>query len=270
MKLKVATYNIHKGVTQFRGRPRIHEVRVALNSMDADIVFLQEVQDRNERLARHPNYHKGTQLDFLCAGGYEHRAYGMNAVYPHGHHGNAILSRHTIHNFTNHDVSDHALEKRGLLHAVARADGNGGTPVDVHLICVHFGLINRSRLRQASFLIDFVEQEVPRGAPLIIAGDFNDWQRRVDTLLRGRLSLREVCTDLVPEQRSVLDRMLPWRGGRDAKVSVARTFPSFAPWLTLDRIYVRGFKVLAMQVPKGLTWARRSDHAPLIAELELS
>jgi endonuclease/exonuclease/phosphatase family metal-dependent hydrolase len=223
-----------------------------------------------KRLARHPGYHKGTQLDFLCAGGYEHRAYGMNAVYPHGHHGNAILSRYAIHNFTNHDVSDHALEKRGLLHAVARAAGNGGAPVDVHLLCVHFGLINRSRLRQASFLIDFVEQEVPKGAPMIIAGDFNDWQRRVDTLLRGRLQVDEVCADLIPERRSVLDRLLPWRGGLDAKVSVARTFPSFAPWLTLDRIYVRGFKVLAMQVPKGIVWAKRSDHAPLIAELELA
>jgi endonuclease/exonuclease/phosphatase family metal-dependent hydrolase len=67
----------------------------------------------------------------------------------------------------------------------------------------------------------------------------------------------------------VLDRLLPWRGGHDAKAGVARTFPSFAPWLTLDRIYVRGLRVLSMQVPRGLTWARRSDHAPLIAELEL-
>jgi endonuclease/exonuclease/phosphatase family metal-dependent hydrolase len=27
--------------------------------------------------------------------------------------------------------------------------------------------------------------------------------------------------------------------------------------------------VLSMQVPKGITWAKRSDHAPLIAELEM-
>jgi endonuclease/exonuclease/phosphatase family metal-dependent hydrolase len=39
--------------------------------------------------------------------------------------------------------------------------------------------------------------------------------------------------------------------------------------LTLDRIYVRGFDVIETVVPKGLTWARRSDHAPLIAELTL-
>ena len=271
MKVKVATYNIHKGVTGIRGRPRIHEVRLALNAIDADIVFLQEVQDRNERLVRHANYPVGTQLEYLAAKLYDHRAYGKNAVYPHGHHGNAILSRHTIGQFTNHDVSDHALEKRGMLHAVAQVPAPRGKVHDVHLICVHFGLINRSRLRQASFLIDFVEREIPPEAPVIIAGDFNDWQRRVDTLLRGRLGVREVAVEALngTKRRSVLDRILPWRGGRDAQASVARTFPSFAPWLTLDRIYVRGFRVLSMQVPKGISWARRSDHAPLIAELEM-
>jgi endonuclease/exonuclease/phosphatase family metal-dependent hydrolase len=268
--VRVATYNIHKGVTGIRGRPRIHEVRRAIHGIDADIVFLQEVQDRNERLSRHTNQPAG-QLEFLADASYEHRAYGMNAVYPHGHHGNAILSRHAIGHFTNHDVSDHALEKRGMLHAVAHLGGARGGREDVHLICVHRGLIQRSRVRQASFLIDFVEQEIPRNAPLIIAGDFNDWQRRVDALLRGRLGVSEVAVEALNgvRPRSALDRLLPWREGRDAQARVARTFPSFAPWLTLDRIYVRGFRVLSMQVPKGITWARRSDHAPLIAELEM-
>ncbi len=271
MKVKVATYNIHKGVTGIRGRPRIHEVKRAIHGIDADIVFLQEVQDRNERLARHASYPNGTQLEFLATSVYEHRAYGMNAVYPHGHHGNAILSRHAIGHFTNHDVSDHALEKRGMLHAVAHLGGGRGRARDVHLICVHLGLIHGSRQRQASFLIDFVEQEIPADAPLIIAGDFNDWQRRVDALLRGRLGIDEVAVETLNggRPRSVLERLLPWREGRDARASVARTFPSFAPWLTLDRIYVRGFRVLSMHVPKGITWAKRSDHAPLIAELEL-
>jgi endonuclease/exonuclease/phosphatase family metal-dependent hydrolase len=266
MKIRVATYNIHKGVTGIRGRPRIHDVRLALHSMDADILFLQEVQDRNERLARHRTYPKSTQLDFLATSGYEHRAYGMNAVYPHGHHGNAILSRHPIGHFTNHDISDHMLEKRGLLHAVARPPRSKGH--DVHLICVHFGLIKRSRVRQARFLIDFVQQEIPKKAAIIIAGDFNDWQRRVDTLLCAELGVDEVgIASALPKRRSLFDLFTPWR--RSAGHSVARTFPSFAPWFTLDRIYVRGFRVISTEVPRGLVWARRSDHMPLIAELEM-
>jgi endonuclease/exonuclease/phosphatase family metal-dependent hydrolase len=266
MKIRVATYNIHKGVTGIRGRPRIHDVRMALHTIDAEILFLQEVQDRNERLVRHRGYPKATQLDFLAASGYEHRAYGMNAVYPHGHHGNAILSRHPIGHFTNHDISDHLLEKRGLLHAVTRPPRARGH--DVHLICVHLGLIKRSRVRQARFLIDFVQQEIPKKAPIIIAGDFNDWQRRVDFLLREELGLDEVgSANGKPRRRSLFDLFLPWR--ERTPLTVARTFPSFAPWLTLDRIYVRGFRVLSTEVPRGLAWARRSDHMPLIAELEL-
>jgi endonuclease/exonuclease/phosphatase family metal-dependent hydrolase len=270
MKLRIATYNIHKGVTA-RGRPRIHDVRLALHALDADLVFLQEVQDRNERLARrHPNYPKSTQLDFLAASGYEHRAYGMNAVYPHGHHGNAILSRFPIGQFTNHDISDHALEKRGLLHAVATLGRR-----DLHLICVHFGLIKRSRLRQAHFLADFVTQEIPAKAPLIIAGDFNDWHRRVDPLLRERIGVAEASDRSVAQPASLLERLKAWRSGARAgstendALRVARTFPSFAPWLTLDRIYLRGLRVHSTHVPKGLAWARRSDHAPLVAEIEL-
>ncbi len=113
MQLRVATYNIHKGVMGLRKSSRIHDLRVALHTIDADIVFLQEVQERNERLARRAGFPNGTQLDVLCTGGYLHRAYGMNAVYPHGHHGNAIVSRHAIGQYLNHDISDHVLEQRG-------------------------------------------------------------------------------------------------------------------------------------------------------------
>jgi endonuclease/exonuclease/phosphatase family metal-dependent hydrolase len=35
MKLRVATYNIHKGVTGLAGRPRINDVRLALHHIDA-------------------------------------------------------------------------------------------------------------------------------------------------------------------------------------------------------------------------------------------
>ena len=130
----------------------------------------------------------------LCTGGYLHRAYGMNAVYPHGHHGNAIVSRHAIGQHLNHDISDHALEKRGMLHAISHVESSRGG-LDVHLINTHFGLIKRSRVRQAEFLIDFVRSEVPLDAPLIIAGDFNDWQQGVDEVLHRELDVVEAAAD---------------------------------------------------------------------------
>ncbi|MDH5208528.1 MAG: endonuclease/exonuclease/phosphatase family protein [Burkholderiaceae bacterium] len=270
MKLRVATYNIHKGVMGLRQKVRIHDVRLALKAIDADIVFLQEVQDRNERLARRVDYPEGTQLDYLCTGSYLHRAYGMNAVYPHGHHGNAIVSRHAIGVFLNHDISDHVLEKRGLLHAVSHLEGRNGV-LDVHLINTHFGLIKRSRVRQAGFLVDFVRSEVPPNAPLIIAGDFNDWQRGVDEVLREELGVVEAASEFNGRQTRtrLVDRLMPWRGPRSARPQVARTYPSVMPWLMLDRIYLRGFRVHEVRVPKGLEWSQRSDHMPLIADLEV-
>ena len=44
--IKVATYNIHKGFSQFNRRMMIHELRERLRSLGADIVFLQEVFSR--------------------------------------------------------------------------------------------------------------------------------------------------------------------------------------------------------------------------------
>jgi endonuclease/exonuclease/phosphatase family metal-dependent hydrolase len=269
MHLRVATYNIHKGVMGLRKRSRIHDLRLALHAIDADICFLQEVQECNERLARRPGHHNGTQLDVLCTGSYLHRAYGMNAVYPHGHHGNAIVSRHAIGQYLNHDISDHALEKRGMLHAISHIETSRGG-IDIHLINTHFGLIKRSRVRQAEFLIDFVRSEVPLDAPLIIAGDFNDWQQGVDEVLHRDLDVVEAAGDFNRRQhrRRRFDRLLPWRDSE--RPFVARTYPSVMPWLTLDRIYVRGFKVRDVSVPKGIEWSQRSDHMPLIADLEVA
>src|SRR5690606_33753507 len=48
-----------------------------------------------------------------------------------------------------------------------------------------------------------------------------------------------------------------------------RTFPSAFPWFRLDRIYQRGFAVRRARVLHGAPWKQLSDHAPLLAELEL-
>jgi endonuclease/exonuclease/phosphatase family metal-dependent hydrolase len=71
-----------------------------------------------------------------------------------------------------------------------------------------------------------------------------------------------------PRSRA-LDRLLPWRRS-SAGPQVARTYPSVMPWLTLDRIYVRGFKVRDVSVPRGIEWSQRSDHMPLIADLDVA
>ncbi|NMG16579.1 endonuclease/exonuclease/phosphatase family protein [Aromatoleum bremense] len=244
--LRVCTYNIHKGFSQFNRRMVVHELRERLRSLDVDVVFLQEVQGLHLGHANlHPNWPGSPQHEFLAEDVWSQFAYGGNAVYDHGHHGNAVLSRYPIVSSTNQDVSDHRFERRGLLHCEVQVPGIGEP---VHCVCAHLGLMAGSRRRQMGALAERMEQVAPDGAPLIIAGDFNDWRNRADQLLARRLGLREA-----------FDR------GRGEP---ARSFPSTVPVLCLDRIYVRGFRVRQAQVHCGLPWSRISDHAALTADLE--
>ena len=95
-----------------------------------------------------------------------------------------------------------------------------------------------------------LEQLIPSDAPLIIAGDFNDWRNRAHNHLAERLGLGEVFVG---------------HGGRPA-----RSYPAHRPVFRLDRIYVRGFSVTATEVHQGLPWSAISDHAALSASLTLA
>jgi endonuclease/exonuclease/phosphatase (EEP) superfamily protein YafD len=67
-------------------------------------------------------------------------------------------------------MSDHRFEQRGLLHAELKVGRR-----KVHVIVLHLGLIAGSRGRQVEQMLRFIEREIPSTAPVIVAGDFNDW-----------------------------------------------------------------------------------------------
>ncbi|MFL6717724.1 MAG: endonuclease/exonuclease/phosphatase family protein [Burkholderiaceae bacterium] len=263
MKLRIATYNIHKGVSTIGSRPRVHALKQALSALEADVIFLQEVQGRHDLLAlKHAaNWPSQSQHEFF-AGEDKHSAYGVNAVYDHGHHGNALVSSFPIASSRNQDVSDHAYESRGILHCVVQCND-----VDVHCYVVHLGLFAGSRKRQTDALIDAVSSSAPPDAPVIIAGDFNDWNNKLSDTLRAGLGVSEVFDENL--SRRGFGTYLRLLAGRGPKVQPARTFPAAMPLLQLDRVYVRGFKVASAKVMHGILWSRLSDHAPIVAELEL-
>jgi endonuclease/exonuclease/phosphatase family metal-dependent hydrolase len=250
--LRVATYNIHKGVRGLGPRKRleIHNLGLAVEALDADLVFLQEVRLFHTREARRFDrtsfgWPDGGQAEFLAPQGYV-SAYRTNAVTRHGEHGNALLSRWPLGDVAQHDVSDHRFEQRGLLHVEVTWNG-----MPMHAVVVHFGLAHRSRVRQVQRLAEFIKNEVPPDSVLLVAGDFNDWGERLDEPMHN--------LGLV---RAVDPNASPWR-------ATGATFPSLAPVFALDRFYVRGLRCRRTMVPRGMAWARMSDHLPLVAELEL-
>lgn len=245
--MKILTLNLHKGFTFMNRRFVLHELREAVRSVGADLVFLQEVIGLHEdHASRYEHWPAAPQYEFLADTLWSSYAYGRNAVYPAGHHGNALLSKYPILSHRNVDVSAGELESRGLLHCVLQQPERG---VEVHAICVHLGLREAWRQQQIDTLCALLRHEVPPDAPLVIAGDFNDWRglghRR---LLRDCFGLEEVFDAAY---------------GR-----LARSFPARWPLLSLDRIYVRNLRWSAPNVLSSRPWSHLSDHAGLVVQLD--
>ena len=239
--IRVATYNIHKGVQGFGPgrRLEIHNLGHAVEQLDADVVCLQEVRHSHRpyerRFERWPDV---GQAEYLAPPGY-HAIYKTNAVTRHGEHGNAVLSRWPVVAHRHEDMSDHRFEQRGLLHVELHVHERL-----VHVIVLHLGLTPASRVRQIHQLCAFIERDVPQHEPLIVAGDFNDWGAH-------------------------LRRPLNAIGLEDFSAARLRSFPARLPLAQLDYVYARGLKPLSAQVPHGRIWWRMSDHLPVIAEFGL-
>ena len=251
-RITLATYNIHKGLSPLNRKLVIHEVRDKLHALNADIVFLQEVQGAHAgNKSRFANWPDLPQHEHLAEGRYRDIVYGLNAHHHHGDHGNAILSTFPVVNWTNQNVSHHRYERRG--HLMARIDIPGwSTPLTC--VCVHLGLFQRSRVMQLERLAEFLGDMAKRDSPLVVAGDFNDWRAK-----RSGVSAR-LFRDLGLEEAFELTHGKP-----------ARTFPAFLPMLTLDRVYVRGLVVHEARRLQGTVdgnkWRGLSDHAGLTVTL---
>jgi endonuclease/exonuclease/phosphatase family metal-dependent hydrolase len=236
--LRVVSYNIHKGVQGVGPlrRLEIHNLNHAMAQMDADVLCLQEVRKMHHREAKHfPHWPQAPQADYLAPAGY-HAIYRTNAVTRHGEHGNALLTRWPVVQHQHEDMSDHRLEQRGLLHVELEVSTRR-----VHVLVVHLGLLRAGRVRQLKQLSKFIAREIAPDAPLLVAGDFNDvpaWvaQQLAPTGLVAPSALR--CA----------------------------TFPSRLPLVQLDHVLARGLDPISARAPRGMDWARMSDHLPLITE----
>jgi endonuclease/exonuclease/phosphatase family metal-dependent hydrolase len=233
--IRVLTLNAHQGLRAGHRHGLLLRIRDALRASRADLVFLQEigaVADPGSRMH---------QYEVLADGVWTQHAYGRNAVATGGHHGNALLSKHPVTAWRNVDASVGRAEPRGLLHAVIGLVDRA----PLHAICLHLALREAHRRRQVDRLLDLILHEVPDGAPLVIAGDFNDWRERAHRRLVD----------------SGLQEVHAAAAGRPA-----RTFPARVPWLRLDRIYVKNVRHRPVKV-SAREWRMLSDHLPLAAEL---
>lgn len=242
--ITIITYNIHKGFSPGNRRFVLHDIKQSLHHIDADIIFLQEIHGQQLKAEKTISDWPGqTQFEFIADEIWHHYAYGKNAIYRSGHHGNAILSKYPFIKWDNIDISLMRTASRSLLHGTIEFPE---TSQHLHIICVHLGLFGLERRKQLSTLIKRINSHVPLDAPLIIAGDFNDWSGKASQFFNKTLGVHEVFKTITG--------------------SYAKTFPAWRPILTMDRIYCRGLDIVECKHLKGSPWRKLSDHTPLLAE----
>jgi len=247
MLLKVLTYNIHRAIgVDRRFRPgRIVEI---LAHHDADLVLLQEVDDGAPR---------SRELDLARElgreAGYAHVAAGYNVSYKKGRYGNALLSRWPLTIHRNIDLTIDHRKRRGCLHARVRIERGNLEAREVDVFNLHLGLSARERTRQVGMLVRSAEfAAIPREAPCLVAGDFNDW----------RAQLLPIFLEILEFKSATRDRF-----GEPAAI---RTYPSFSPTGALDKIYFRGpLRLIGARGCRLRVSRVASDHLPVVAEFEL-
>ncbi|MGH8173173.1 MAG: endonuclease/exonuclease/phosphatase family protein [Rhodanobacteraceae bacterium] len=155
-----------------------------------------------------------------------------------GDFGNAILSRWPIVDAIEHGLSVGRYEPRGALEVIL---GRGQQP-ELRVIATHLGLRDHERRTQLARLIEIVKRDAK--LPTVLAGDFNI--ARLQSVAFG------ACRAHFGHSHA------------------PRSFPSFAPMLPLDRVWVSPCSALVSVAAHRSSRARiASDHLPVVATLEL-
>jgi endonuclease/exonuclease/phosphatase family metal-dependent hydrolase len=240
-ELRVVAWNIKhgRGMDDQVDLERIAEV---LRELDADVITLQEVDDRTERTGGVDQV--AVLADLL---GYD-GVHGPHRPYQGGFYGNAVLTRLPVLAHRTRPIppaSGSALAVHEVVVAVPPADGDGsvrGLPVSV--FSVHLAGTPAERMAQAD-AVTAMAGEAP-WRPTILAGDFN-----------GR-----------PEDEVVVRLGESWNIA--AKSGDPRTYPSPEPDREIDFVMWRSdVRLLAVDVSvvehHVVDEPLASDHRPLLA-----
>ena len=245
MNFRILTYNIHRAIGMDRlFRPE--RIAKILAHYDADIILLQEV-DVGVPRSRKLNLAK----EIVEQLGYPFYAVGLNVQLRTGMYGNATISRYPIVKERNIDLTIEDRKARGCLYTLLAIPLKSGRKQKLAVFNLHLGISFKERPRQIGRLVHTPEfRQLDSNALCLVAGDFNDWQKR----------LAPMFTEILD-----FDCATNYQGGYQ---NAFLTFPSFSPTGGLDKIFCRGnIRIKHSRCCRLRASRIASDHLPVIADL---
>lgn len=235
-RLRIVTYNIHRGLSPFRKTEVLDNIAAVLHSTEADILCLQEdiISEMFD----------GSELEWRCQEVWQNSVYGETVIAPGGSQGNTILSRFPVTDIQNFDIS----AKYGEARRVLFCDIQLGPTRSIKVCCTHLGLTRPQRRVQSSKLVSALQDLAKADEPMLLAGDFNDWSGELSSFLQRELALQEAHYQLHGKH--------------------CTTYPAWLPVLKLDRIYYRNIEVRAAWKISHFGGRGRSDHLPLVVDFD--
>ncbi|MCW8092982.1 endonuclease/exonuclease/phosphatase family protein [Alteromonas sp. ASW11-130] len=230
---RIVTYNIHSGV----GNDKKQDYRRIGNFLaenGADIVLLQEMDTRPE------NRELEQDIKDICADKVFVLAPSPALNEQNGWYGNAVLSRYPIISNETLDVSQDGFQPRNIQTVVVQTHKGPLTVINTHK-----GLKKRERRSQFALLHEYIEERMKLlPSPLVLGGDFNEWQ---------------FFTSAFKALNNIL-----------RPTHVGATFPSKFPLFSLDRIWTTRDIVVhkCKRIKNGKT-KLFSDHLPIQLDMQL-
>lgn len=229
--IKLASYNIHKGVGTDRRRDPLRIIEV-LNEIDADMVALQEADMRfgSREAILHP---------LLLDNHSNYRAVPLDVQGDSmGWHGNVVLVRKQADVLASDILHIPCLEPRGAVMAQVEHKG-----IAITLFGMHLDLSGLWRRRQSRAIIDMAAPYCEDGA-VVLMGDMNEWR---------------------PASGCLADF-----GKHYSSAPCGKSFHARGPIGSLDKIFHSGrLKRTACGVHMSAQARKASDHLPVWAEFEI-
>jgi endonuclease/exonuclease/phosphatase family metal-dependent hydrolase len=231
--VRIAAYNMKhgRGMDDVVDLPRIARVLIAL---DADVITLQEVDDRTERT------HGIDQVAVLAELlGYQ-GVHGPHRPYQSGFYGNAILTRLPIQTERTHAIPPASGSPLSVHEVQVRIEGSAAGVLSV--VSVHLAGSEPERMAQADSVTSYFLRQV---APVVLAGDFN-----------GR-----------PGSPVLVRMEHDWTIA--VKAGTRFTYPSNEPDREIDFVMVRPSDEVDVLSHTVIRESMASDHRPILVELRI-